>query len=206
MPRGKTLEQREKERPEHGYWIIPPEIHEPLNKEFNFKFDPCPNPKPKLFNGLEFDWKKSNWVNPPFWAGITYWVNPPFWAGITYWVNKAIEEQKKGNTSVLILPLDNWVKKLFDAGAEIRVVGSHDWIHTEDGSRRKAPRPSFLFILKGKDTSREQKVKGCGKTFYFDGDHQDYEMCGDSRFHSKGDEIKICEKCVKDGLSEGKGQ
>ena len=134
----KTLEQREKERPEHGYWIIPPEIYKPLNKEFKFNFDPCPNPKPKSFNGLEVDWKKSNWVNPPFWAGITYWVR------------KAIAEQQKGNTSVLILPLDNWVKLLFDAGAEVRVVGSHDWIHTEDGSRRKAPRPSFLFILKGK--------------------------------------------------------
>jgi|TARA_Y100000034_G_scaffold50592_1_gene62309 site-specific DNA-methyltransferase (adenine-specific) len=138
MPRGKTLEQREKERPEDGYWIIPPEIYNPLNKEFKFKFDPCPNPKPKEFNGLLCDWKKSNWVNPPFWAGITYWVR------------KAIEEQEKGKTSVLILPLDNWVKLLFDAGAEVRVVGSHDWIHTKDKTRRKAPRPSFLFVLKPK--------------------------------------------------------
>ena len=103
MARGKTLEQREKERPEHGYWIIPPEIYDPLNKEFRFKFDPCPNPKPKEFDGLKVDWKKSNWV-----------------------------------------------KLLFDAGAEVRVVGSHDWIHTKDKTRRKAPRPSFLFILKPK--------------------------------------------------------
>ena len=31
----------------------------------------------------------------------------------------------------------------------MRVVGSHEWISTEDGSRRKAPRPSFLFVLRG---------------------------------------------------------
>ena len=127
-------------RPEEGYWIIPPEIYNSLNKEFNFKFDPCPNPKPKEFDGLKVDWKNSNWVNPPFWAGITAWVR------------KAIEEQKKDKTSVLILPLDNWVKLLVESGAEIRVVGFHDWIHTKDGTRRKAPRPSFLFVLRGKRT------------------------------------------------------
>lgn len=125
------------ERPEHGYWLIPQEIYNPLNDEFHFDYDPCPNPRPEGFDGQKQEWGKSNWVNPPFWAGITGWVR------------KAIEEQKKGKTSVLILPLDNWVKLLLQSGAEIRVIGSHDWINTKDGSRRKAPRPSFLFILKG---------------------------------------------------------
>jgi len=133
--------KKKKERPEHGYWIIPPEIYKPLNREFNFEFDPCPNPKPKDFDGLKVEWKKSNWVNPPFWAGITAWVR------------KAIEEQQKGKTSVLILPLDNWVRLLFEAGAEIRSLGFHEWIHTKDGTRRKAPRPSFLFILRDKTVS-----------------------------------------------------
>jgi len=124
-------------RAKDGYWLIPPEIYEPLKKEFNFDFDPCPNPRPKNFNGLKVEWGKSNWVNPP-----------PFWAGITAWVRKAIEEQKKGKTSVLILPLDNWVNLLFQAKAQIRPLGFHEWVHTKDKSRRKAPRPSFLFILK----------------------------------------------------------
>ena len=91
----------DKERPKDGYWIIPPEIYEPLNKEFNFELDPCPNPRPKEFDGLEIDWKKSNWV-----------------------------------------------RLLIEAKAEIRSLGSHEWIHTKDGTRKKAPRPSFLFILK----------------------------------------------------------
>ncbi|KYK20681.1 hypothetical protein AYK24_09830 [Thermoplasmatales archaeon SG8-52-4] len=127
---------KEKDRPKEGYWLIPPEIYDPLNKEFKFDYDPCPNPKPEGFDSKLVEWGNSNWINPPFWAGITAWVR------------KAILEHEKGKTCVLILPLDNWVRLLIEAGAEIRSLGSHDWVHTKDGSRRKAPRPSFLFILK----------------------------------------------------------
>ena len=93
-----------KERPKHGWWKIPPEMYKEYNKEFNFNFDPCPNPRPDDFDGLICDWGRSNWVNPPFWSGITGWVR------------KAIAEQEKGKDSVLILPLDNWVKLLLEAG------------------------------------------------------------------------------------------
>jgi len=48
------------------YWLMPPDKLEPLQKEFNFDFDPCPFPRPEGFDGLEVDWRKSNWVNPPF--------------------------------------------------------------------------------------------------------------------------------------------
>ena len=140
-PKDKKRECEEcyiKNRDQHGYWLIPPKIYNPLNEEFKFSFDPCPNPRPPGFDGLSVNWERSNWVNPPFWGGITGWVR------------KAIEEQENGKTSVLILPMDNWVRLLVEAKAEIRSVGAHDWINTEDGSMRKAPRPSFLFILRGK--------------------------------------------------------
>jgi len=139
------MKTKAKERPKEGYWIIPPEIYDPLNKEFRFDFDPCPNPRPKDFDGLKIEWGKSNWVNPPFWAGITAWVK------------KAIEEQQKGKTSILILPLDNWVNLLLSNGAEIRTLGFHEWIHTKNGSRRKAPRPSFLFILRVNQKTLKKK-------------------------------------------------
>ena len=90
------------------FWVIPPEIYEPLKQEFRFNFDPCPFPKPDNFDGLAADWGTSNWVNPLFGQGITAWVR------------KAIAEQTRGKTSVVILPLDNWVKLFLDAGAEIQ--------------------------------------------------------------------------------------
>jgi hypothetical protein len=130
---------KDREYPTEGYWLIPPEIYQPIAEEFGFTYDPCPNPRPQDYDGLEASWGTSNWVNPPFWGGITAWVR------------KAIAEQEAGKTSVLILPLDNWVRLLIEAGAEIRSVGSHEWVHTQDGTRKKAPRPSFLFILRGKE-------------------------------------------------------
>lgn len=130
-----------KVRPEHGYWLIPPEVWNPLNDEFHFDFDPCPNPRPEGFDGLTVPWGRVNWVNPPFWAGVTAWVR------------KALAERERGNLSVLILPLDNWVVLLLraivgDRKEDIRPVGNHDWIHTQTGKRQKAPRPSILFILR----------------------------------------------------------
>ena len=119
------------------YWIVPPEILNPLKEEFKFDFDPCPYPRPEGFDGLTCEWGNCNWVNPLFGRGITSWVR------------KAIVENQKGKTVVLILPLDNWVRLLLEAKAEIRVVGKHRWIHAETGDSRPSSRPSFLFILRG---------------------------------------------------------
>ena len=55
------------------YWIIPPEIYEPLNNEFHFNFDPCPYPferdginpdvddahSMKIYKHREREWMKS---------------------------------------------------------------------------------------------------------------------------------------------------
>ena len=47
------------------YWLIPPDLYNELNAEFNFDFDPCPYPRPEGFDGLTCEWGKRNWVNPP---------------------------------------------------------------------------------------------------------------------------------------------
>ena len=61
---------------------------------FHDCFDPCPlDDNPKI-DGLKINWKKRNFVNPPYSDKLP-------------WIKKAIEEQKKGNTSILLLPLDS---------------------------------------------------------------------------------------------------
>ena len=70
-------------------------------------FDPCPaNP---ILNGLEIDWKARNYVNPPYSNKIP-------------WIKKAIEEQKKGNLTVMLLPQDTsaaWYHDLVLPNAEV---------------------------------------------------------------------------------------
>ena len=69
--------------------VTPDEIYSPLHRVYNFDFDPCPvNPD---FDGLQVEWGKSNFVNPPFRVYLL-------------WVIKAIEECKKGKGSVLLIP------------------------------------------------------------------------------------------------------
>ncbi len=69
----------------------PKEIYDELDAEFKFDFDPCPsNP---AFDGLSIQWKRSNYVNPPY-------SNP------RPWVAKPIEEARKGKTCVLLLRAD----------------------------------------------------------------------------------------------------
>jgi len=60
-----------------------------LRDKFREYFDPCPSVP--AFNGLEIPWHKFNYCNPPYSNKIP-------------WLLKAIEEQKKGNTTVFLLP------------------------------------------------------------------------------------------------------
>lgn len=104
------------------YWLIPPDVYQELDREFDFDFDPCPYPRPPEFDGLTFNWGKSNYVNPPF-------------NGPTAWVRKAIAENRKGKGVVFLFPIDKWVHMMIKAGAEIRNLGDVHWHAIEDGQR-----------------------------------------------------------------------
>ena len=81
-------------------WATPAYIYDPLNKEFNFDFDPCPLQHDiKKWDGLEIDWKKRNFINPPYSRKLK-----------ESFVIKAIEESKKGNLCVCLLPVSTSTK------------------------------------------------------------------------------------------------
>ena len=103
------------------YWLTPADLFQSLDEKFQFDFDPCPYPRPDGFDGLSVDWGKSNYVNPLFTGGPTAWVR------------KAIEENKKGKTVVLVLPIAKWIHYLIDAKAEIQNLGDVHWCSIEDG-------------------------------------------------------------------------
>ena len=121
-----------------NFWLTPPELYHSLDQEFNFDFDPCPFPKKT--DGLKLDWGKMNYVNPPFRKKD---------GSPTAFVRKAIEEQKKGNSSVLTLPTESYVNLLLEAGAELRSLGRVKWLSTLTGEPMKGPSPITFFYLKG---------------------------------------------------------
>jgi len=126
------------------YWITPPELLAELTKEFNFDFDPCPYPYKK--DGISIPWGRSNWVNPPFRAKDAVNGNGP-----TSFARKAIEEQKIGKGSVLILPVVSYVDMLLRAGAELRPAGRVPWLDARTRVPDKHSGNSALFILRGKN-------------------------------------------------------
>lgn len=127
---------------EKRYWLTPTGIYKSLDEEFHFDFDPCPCPKPDGFDSLNMDWGNVNYVNPPFRKkdGGGY--------GPTAWVRKAIDEKKKGKTSVLLIPTQSYVNLLLEAGAEPRSMGRVRWIEVDTGKACTSPSPTTLFILR----------------------------------------------------------
>jgi hypothetical protein len=134
------------------YWIVPPEFYAPLNEEFHFDFDPCPFPRPEGFDGLESEWGKMNWVNPPF-TGMAKEPGKKK-VGPMAWARKALAEKEKGKCSVLIFPIYQVrvISFLEDMGAEVRYAGKIRWLAVEDNTPNptdsKNIQPCILMILK----------------------------------------------------------
>lgn len=91
-------------RKESDNWITPQKVYDELNAEFNFDFDPCPYNTGEIINdGLKIEWGKSNFVNPPYSPELK-----------KAFILKAIEEKKKGNSSVLLIPAQTGTKLFHD--------------------------------------------------------------------------------------------
>lgn len=134
------------------YWITPPAVLAALQNEFKFDFDPCPFPRPENFDGLQVNWGKSNWVNPPF-TGMAKQPGKKK-IGPMAWARKALAERENGNLSVLIFPIYQVraISFLEDNGAEIRYMGKIRWLAVEDGSVNPTAssniQPCLLLIVK----------------------------------------------------------
>lgn len=125
-----------------GCWITPPDMFKKLDDEFHFTFDPCPYPYVR--DGVDIDWGKSNYVNPPFRKNDKMNGHGP-----TAFMRKAIQEHKKGKTSVVVCSTPSYVNLMLEAGAELRSMGRVRWLHKDLGFPCKDPSPITAFILRG---------------------------------------------------------
>lgn len=100
-------------------------------------FDPCPF-KENLINGLEIEWEKTNFVNPPY-------------SKLKLWIEKSILEHSKGKEVILLIPARTDTKAfkiLFDYGCEITFIIGR--LRFNDSNT--APFPSMLVKLTAKKT------------------------------------------------------
>lgn len=113
-----------------------------LMELFNDWFDPCPLNENPLINGLNIEWKDKTYVNPPYSKPLV-------------WVEKAIEENKKGKTIVMLLRMDTstkWFKELQEAGALFLWINGR----LRFNNLKPANFPSMLVIL-NKIENKEEK-------------------------------------------------
>lgn len=127
------------------YWLTPEGLYRELDHEFQFDFDPCLCPRPEGYDSLSTDWGQVNFVNPPFRRKDG--VNG---RGPTAFVRKAIEEQQKGKTSVLTVPVQGYVTLLLEAGAELRPGGRARWLEVDTNEPSPCPSPIVIAVLRGK--------------------------------------------------------
>ena len=124
------------------YWLTPPDIYQALDNEFHFDHDPCPYPRVPGFNSLELPWGTMNYCNPPFRKtdGNDH--------GPTAFVRKAIAEKQKGNSTVLLLPVQSYVNLLLKAGAELRSAGRTRFLEVDSKEPLPGPSPTFVAVLR----------------------------------------------------------
>lgn len=113
-------------------WATPKRIYEHYMRE-GF-FDPCPLNSP--FDGLNIEWQKKNFVNPPY-------------SQLKRWIVKAIEENKKGNEVTMLIPArtdTEAFKQLFIHGCKFYFIKGR--VHYND-DKNGAPFPSMIVELQG---------------------------------------------------------
>lgn len=133
---------------EHG---TPPEIFEPLNKEFNFTLDAAATDENALCDAY---YTKEEDGSQQDWAGHTVWCNPPFdAASLQAFTSQAIRMVASGVLTALHVPAKtdqpwfHWLWERFEAGiwrVEFRwIKGRVKYV----GNKDTAPFPSLTVII-----------------------------------------------------------
>ena len=113
-------------------WQTPKNLFNTLNEEFQFVLDVAASHENHLCDAYlteednalasNHDWLSTNYLNPPY-------------SKILPWVIKAIEQHKKGNTIVMLVPSDTsvkWFKLAFESCSEVRFIsGRISFINAE---------------------------------------------------------------------------
>lgn len=128
-------------------WETPPEVFDPLHREFEFTLDVCATPmtaKVRRFftevdNGLLQDWGRNR-----------CWMNPPYGREIPAWTSKAVKAARAGATVVGLLPVSSdlpwWHEDVVPHAAHIRWIRGRPRFLTGGPYRASAFQPSCIVV------------------------------------------------------------
>lgn len=138
-------------------WETPLELFSILNEEFGFRCDVAANDSNKKCSAyitMEEDALKASWMN-------VNWCNPPY-SKVREFVAKAVEEQKKGKLTVMLIPARTDTRFFHEhiynkPNIEVRFIkGRIKFIHPDgqllrgskmNGSNNAAPFPSMIVVF-----------------------------------------------------------
>lgn len=135
----------------------PDEFLEQLQDEFNVEefFDPCPiRCDLRYYDGLEMDWGKKNFVNPPY-------------SSLPQWLRKAAEQLEKGNESLVLVPMRanrNYWRDFVDP--YVREIQMYTCSFTFVGYKNPLPIPLCL-LLYGKWEDRDYDFSRCRRELLY---------------------------------------
>ena len=120
------------------FWLTPPELELEVTKLLgtNEWFDPCPFPKPKIWDALTMTWGKPWYINPPFLSCDG--------GGPTAFIRKAISE---GGPGVIVYPVNAGTHELLGSNAKLLQLGRVRWLECDTRARMPSPGLSALAIL-----------------------------------------------------------
>lgn len=125
-------------------WATPPEVFDPLNREFSFTLDVC---------ATEENHKCPHFITPEWnaltadWGSEVCWMNPPYGRTIGAWMRKAHESSLAGATVVCLVPARTDTAWWHDYAmrGEIRFMrGRVKFV----GAEHSAPFPSAIVIFR----------------------------------------------------------
>jgi len=127
-------------------WETPPEVFDPLNKEFGFTLDVCASAE-NYKCGRYFD-STTDAFGEPWPHTDVCWMNPPYGREIIHWVNHAYCVGENGGKVVCLLPArtdTKWWHDYVMKAAEVRFIkGRIKFV----GAPASAPFPSAIVVFR----------------------------------------------------------
>ena len=131
-------------------WSTPPEIFDPLDREFRFTLDPCATVESAK---CERFYTEADDGLAQSWAGERVFMNPPYGKEIYPWTRKARDEAAAGALVVGLLPASTdlrwWHEDVVGHAAEIRYIRGRVRFLTDGPYRASGFFPSVIVVWKG---------------------------------------------------------